>query len=154
MSIQNRVEAINKLRSIENTIVPLLQTYCREHAPFKQKNDGQLFKKDYDKLKEIINSIPRANFLTIYVDQSFFTAIYLTFAIRYEYNSDSWAYINHEIYLADKTGDIIDYNLYQPKPLLTIDEVLQAQKDIEEMNITISELQGNVLRLKSAMELY
>lgn len=130
--MKNRVDAINKVHTLINDIVPDLRAALTEG--FKQKDNGELFLKDRNRLKAIIKAHPINQDATVRVfirDDKH--SIYLKVDARYDNESGSGNfYYNVDAFLWSHMNDDQNHTGHT-RPILTVENVLAAKLEAQQI---------------------
>tara|TARA_R100000654_G_scaffold4947_1_gene14291 strand:+ start:153 stop:659 length:507 start_codon:yes stop_codon:yes gene_type:complete len=165
--MQNRIKATNQLNKYINKTIPLIMEVLKDGIELKK--DGSLFKKQQDKIDNIIGYDVRPKNIRCYIDSSIHSA-WLRIDIRYDNESDqkfySSSYIKDHAYLWTNKTDwnvnkkdwyIIETKIsdsFQKRPIKTINQVSNVIKKTDKLKNKISLLNEQIIELEKDFKNY
>ena len=165
--MENRTKATNQLNKYINKTIPLIMEVLKDGIELKK--DGTLFKKQKDKIDDIIGYDVRPKNIRCYIDSSIHSA-WLKIDIRFENNSDkkfySSSYIKDHVYLWTNKSEWDSFkndwiitetkisDSFKKRPIKTINQVNNVIKKTDKLKNKISLLNHQITELEKDFKNY
>jgi len=135
--IENFVNATNSINDAMNKIIPLVNDYFSNNE-IKFKADFTPYEKNYKQLQAIIAPFQEVNKVMIYFSFCKYSKM-IKFKTSYKVQEFSCAYIENHYYIGTD---------WQERQSITIEQVKQAQINLEAIDAKIRELESEKSKLK------
>ena len=146
--LRNKVNAKNQMNDFLNKISTKLTMDIKENG-LRRKIDGNLYKKDKERLDKIIESIPKPENMQAWI-QVFLGSVKLHTKISFESGPVSVNYLEDTQYICnlDENDELERFFDWPQRPYYTLDGQLEKMEKLEKIEKKIEELEKEGFELE------